>query len=101
MTWTPRDDRPDVDDPIAIDHVIRVVPVHRPRRIARHQLDDVADVQRVVRVRDKDAGLLVDAQDLQVVAANRAQRGRPQRLVTGGDDDTIGWSADDGGEYGQ
>jgi len=48
MARTPRDDRPDVDYPVAVDHVIGVVPVDGSRRVPRYQLDDITDVQRGV-----------------------------------------------------
>src|SRR6516225_6125178 len=64
MAGATRNDGPDVNDNVVVDHVVCVVPVHGARRVPGHQRDRVADPQGRSLGGREDAVLLVEAEDL-------------------------------------
>src|SRR6266566_4841842 len=95
MAGTARDDGPDVDDHVVADDVVGVVPVHGARRVPGHQGDGVADPQRRSPGSGEDAVLLVEPDDLEVLADDGHVRRVGDRLVARVNDHLAALPADD------
>src|SRR5271165_5525699 len=96
MAGAARDDGPDVDDHLIADDVVGVVPVHGARRVPRHQRHGVTDPQGRPLGGGEDAVLLIETQDLEVVAGDGHVGWIGDRLVTRVDDHLVALAADDG-----
>src|SRR6516225_7860534 len=95
MAGTARGDGPDVNDHVVADDVVGVVPVHGARRVPGHQGDGVAGPQRRSLRSGEDAVLLIEPDDLEVVADDGHVRRVGDRLVARVDDHLAALPADD------
>src|SRR5690348_9812135 len=68
MAGAARDDGPDINYDVVVDHVVRVVPVHGARGVPGHQGDGITNPQGRPLRGGEDAVLLIETEDGEVVA---------------------------------